>query len=282
MSSISRNAPCPCGSGKKYKRCCFGELPDDAGEFDSQVNFETAFDEALYLLTSGNFEEGKDRIEELSKRYPCSPYTHFARGTMFALQEDYDAAIGSFDEAIRLSPNYIEAYFNKAVAFKELLDVKNAIKTFQEVVKRGRLDDEVVVNAKDFLKKMAKDIQGQEGIDLDAYIKGHEIFDKAFLRMEKREWEKAFEGFKKCLEINKNHHQSYGNMGLCLAMLGRKEESLKALDMALAIEPSYAPAISNRTVVEKLKEGERISEDKFISMDYSKEIFLRDRSSSRG
>lgn len=20
---ISRNAPCPCGSGKKYKRCCF-------------------------------------------------------------------------------------------------------------------------------------------------------------------------------------------------------------------------------------------------------------------
>ena len=22
MASIGRNAPCPCGSGKKYKRCC--------------------------------------------------------------------------------------------------------------------------------------------------------------------------------------------------------------------------------------------------------------------
>jgi len=22
VKSISRNAPCPCGSGKKYKRCC--------------------------------------------------------------------------------------------------------------------------------------------------------------------------------------------------------------------------------------------------------------------
>jgi preprotein translocase subunit SecA len=21
---VSRNAPCPCGSGKKYKRCCLG------------------------------------------------------------------------------------------------------------------------------------------------------------------------------------------------------------------------------------------------------------------
>jgi hypothetical protein len=24
MSKIGRNAPCPCGSGKKYKRCCGG------------------------------------------------------------------------------------------------------------------------------------------------------------------------------------------------------------------------------------------------------------------
>jgi hypothetical protein len=23
--SVSRNAPCPCGSGLKYKRCCFGK-----------------------------------------------------------------------------------------------------------------------------------------------------------------------------------------------------------------------------------------------------------------
>ena len=22
---ISRNAPCPCGSGKKYKKCCYGK-----------------------------------------------------------------------------------------------------------------------------------------------------------------------------------------------------------------------------------------------------------------
>ena len=26
-TKIGRNAPCPCGSGKKYKRCCMGRLP---------------------------------------------------------------------------------------------------------------------------------------------------------------------------------------------------------------------------------------------------------------
>lgn len=44
MKKIGRNKPCPCGSGKKYKHCCFKKdnylknLPDDAlkrlkGEF---------------------------------------------------------------------------------------------------------------------------------------------------------------------------------------------------------------------------------------------------------
>ena len=29
---ISRNAPCPCGSGKKYKHCCYGKgVEDDLG-----------------------------------------------------------------------------------------------------------------------------------------------------------------------------------------------------------------------------------------------------------
>jgi hypothetical protein len=26
---LSRNAPCPCGSGKKYKHCCYGEGGED-------------------------------------------------------------------------------------------------------------------------------------------------------------------------------------------------------------------------------------------------------------
>lgn len=25
MGNVSRNSPCPCGSGKKYKRCCEGK-----------------------------------------------------------------------------------------------------------------------------------------------------------------------------------------------------------------------------------------------------------------
>ena len=38
---ISRNAPCPCGSGKKYKHCCHGKgfeyVEDEAGKISRSV-----------------------------------------------------------------------------------------------------------------------------------------------------------------------------------------------------------------------------------------------------
>src|SRR6266849_3791797 len=37
--SISRNAPCPCGSGRKYKRCCLAD--------EEQAVREARFDDAV-------------------------------------------------------------------------------------------------------------------------------------------------------------------------------------------------------------------------------------------
>jgi hypothetical protein len=38
---LSRNAPCPCGSGKKYKRCCYGRdfeyLEDEEGNIFKSI-----------------------------------------------------------------------------------------------------------------------------------------------------------------------------------------------------------------------------------------------------
>ena len=55
--------------------------------------------------------------------------------------------------------------------------------------------------------------------------------------MEKKQWELAIEGFGKCLEINLEHAQSFGNMGICYAQLGEKAKALAVLEKALEIDP---------------------------------------------
>jgi hypothetical protein len=37
MAKIGRNEPCPCGSGKKYKRCCYGKDLDDAWPLETEA-----------------------------------------------------------------------------------------------------------------------------------------------------------------------------------------------------------------------------------------------------
>ncbi len=244
---------------------------------NNPFDLETAVDEALSLVTSGYLNQGEAAIRELLKYHPYSPSTHFAMGVVHAVKEKHDAAINCFDTAIEMDPNNVEAYFNRAVAYKEKLDPGNMIQSFQEVVRRGQPDDELVFHARRFLDDMEKSIRQQYQADLTTYIAGREIFDRAFSLMEKKEWEKALEIFYQCVQKIKNHHQSYGNMGICFAMLGQKTKALEALDQALKIDPSYELARANRILVEQLEEGERLPDTEFRSADYSKETFLRDR-----
>ena len=37
MARIGRNQPCPCGSGRKYKRCCLQKDNDDSAEARAAV-----------------------------------------------------------------------------------------------------------------------------------------------------------------------------------------------------------------------------------------------------
>ena len=55
------------------------------------------------------------------------------------------------------------------------------------------------------------------------------------------------------------HHQSLGNLGICYAMLGQKKRAIEALDKALELNPSYEFALRNRSLIERLDEGEPLS-----------------------
>jgi hypothetical protein len=54
MSAIGRNAPCPCGSGLKYKRCC--ALKPQRASLGSRIALSVValvlIGGALFLLTS--------------------------------------------------------------------------------------------------------------------------------------------------------------------------------------------------------------------------------------
>jgi len=77
MAKQGRNAPCPCGSGKKYKRCCLDQ--NKAGERTSAppVNLIPVYTDLDQLSNSvvacidkGELDEAEAAANKLLKEYP--------------------------------------------------------------------------------------------------------------------------------------------------------------------------------------------------------------------
>ena len=92
-NTTSRNDPCPCGSGKKYKKCCLEK--DQASEraertrvaakraaaeqaqikatreaFEASQTLDAASNAVLDLVRAGRLDEGERAARELLERYP--------------------------------------------------------------------------------------------------------------------------------------------------------------------------------------------------------------------
>lgn len=51
-------------------------------------------------------------------------------------------------------------------------------------------------------------------------------------------------------------------------LLGQRAKALAFFDQALEIDPTYAPAMTNRAVVAELKEGEKMPDDHVKTVEY--------------
>lgn len=92
------------------------------------------------------------------------------------------------------------------------------------------------------------------------------------------EWNKAIIGFQQVLAMNPKHVQSYGNMGICYTNLGEKQKALTALNKALELDPNYGPALVNRNIVMSLEEGQKLPTAKVASVEYYKDVVLKEKS----
>jgi len=74
MGKIGRNDTCPCGSGKKYKKCCLNgprKIPqDDFGYPDDIIAFVELSNSINDLLEKRDFKKARAVCRQLLNEYP--------------------------------------------------------------------------------------------------------------------------------------------------------------------------------------------------------------------
>jgi tetratricopeptide (TPR) repeat protein len=100
---IGRNEPCPCGSGKKYKKCCLRkhekikDLLRGAVEFQEPEAEEEGPPEYVVkgfdLLAANNFDEAISHASDLISTYPEDDRIHDTLATAYLSTSQHDEAI---------------------------------------------------------------------------------------------------------------------------------------------------------------------------------------------
>jgi tetratricopeptide (TPR) repeat protein len=256
---------------RKLKKDQFKKVEQTKVQKSSESIFDKV-DFALEIAQDGDFLEASKIVNKLKRKYPNNPDVQFGLGVLAMHSENYEGALEHFEKTVDIDPTHIFAHFNQAVAYQKQTNIKGMVESFENVIRLRDKDPEIADKAQEQLESLSEAISRDDGITLNQFVEAQTTFEKGFEHMEKQEYEDAIPQFKKAMVINPNPPQTYGNLGLCYAYLGEKEQALRYLDEALELDPKYEPALLNRDIIEKLKPGEKYKIPNMKTINYYKDF----------
>ena len=231
MTSNGRNDPCPCGSGRKYKKCCLGKAvakPASAGPSALQhqnppqakrsvIEGSPGSPESLFLQSrlayqAGRYEAAAGLISRAIRAEPGNPDFHNALGAIHQALKKQGEAVACYQKALALAPDFAEAHYNMGDALKE----------------QGRLEE-----AEAFQQKARVLYRASECYNLGNDLKAQGIFSE------------SIENYRKALAIRPDYAEAHNNLGAALNDQGKPNEAAACYLNALAIKPDYAEAHNN-------------------------------------
>jgi lipoprotein NlpI len=139
------------------------------------------------------------------------------RGLAYKNLGDYPQAIKDFDEAIRIKPEYAEAYYNRGLAHKALGNAGQAIADYSRAIS---------------IKPNMAEAYNNRG---NAYG-------------ESGDCNLALMDFNAALEINPSFAEAYMNRGNAYNCLGNYQQAIEDYGRAIEKKPDYAASYYNRAV----------------------------------
>jgi tetratricopeptide (TPR) repeat protein/S1-C subfamily serine protease len=224
---------------------------------------------------------------------PQSPDAFVAKG--LSQESNKAAAINNYTQAIRLDPNYSDAYYRRAVARYDQGDKQGAITDYNEAI---RLNPNKAIayynrgvalyNLRDYQAAIADFSQyiSFAPNDISAY------YSRGTARRNLKDGRGMFEDFDQIVRLDPSNSKSYFNRALARAMLLDKKGTIADFTEAIRLDPRYTDAYINRAqVLRRIGNREGAIQDLTIVLQiqpdngiayYTRGLFRRDLGDRQG
>jgi len=252
---IPRNEPCPCLSGKKYKKCCLDKelMPvvtqAQDGRVLNQAEANTIHQKCLELvdlIAQENLEDTKLAqvqldLNELYLLQPNHDYVNFVRGLYFIKLEDYAQAVTCFEQAIRAYSLFAEAYYHLAQAYFMQDDLVKTFDCLHKVLEIENLDAQnpnLVTATKEMLAELDGSAQKEYGCSFQAYVKFISLVKRAEACLIAGKAKKAQELFEQVIALKPDCVEAYQNLATIYYQAGKREQALACMTKVFTLDPA--------------------------------------------
>ncbi|HIP38865.1 MAG TPA: tetratricopeptide repeat protein [Desulfocapsa sulfexigens] len=103
MKKPGRNEPCPCGSGKKIKKCCLQAPEPSTGSTFIYTNLDELSNQVPELIRQEKYNEAKEVCQKLLKQYPEQIDGLHRSAELFEAMGDYEKAATYYEQTAKFA-----------------------------------------------------------------------------------------------------------------------------------------------------------------------------------
>ncbi len=277
--TVSRNTPCPCGSGKKYKQCCGsladaaqaaavpapapadseallregwrhqseGRLQQAAELYQKVLGAEPNNSDALNLLGTLALQAGRNDmaanlLEKAIATRPEVAVYHNNLGNALRGLGRLDEAGENYRRALSLKPDYARAHNNLGVCLKELERMDEALACFRQAVALEPAFAEAWGNLGNALKSLGQLDEAVASLDQAVRLKPDFVeawSNRGNALTQAGRLGEAIVSLERAIELRPDFGEAHSNMGSALRQMGRFDEALQHLDRAIELKPDF-------------------------------------------
>tara|TARA_Y100000590_G_C15709601_1_gene1009841 strand:+ start:665 stop:2533 length:1869 start_codon:yes stop_codon:yes gene_type:complete len=169
---------------------------------------ESKLAKAVKLFETGELDDAEKISKNIYKKNPKDFDNLRLLNFIYSKKEDYLNALNYINKAIKINPNFAEAYNEQGNAYNALKQLSLALKSYDKAIN---------INAN----------------YADAY------YNKGVVLQDLKKLEDSISSYDKAIKINPNHSFAYNNKGFALQQLRKFHKSLESYQSAYEINPNF-------------------------------------------
>lgn len=215
-------------------------------------------------------EQDSDQTNKTSETETKSAVTYNDDGIKKYNNKDFRGAIEDYTQAIKINPNYAEAYYNRGIVYDELGDKKTAIQDYNQAIKIKPNDADAYYN-----RGIAQSDLGDKKSAIEDYSQAIRVnsnyanayYNRGIAQSDLGDKKAAIQDYTQAIRIDPKYTNAYYNRGIAQSDLGNRKAAIEDYSQAIKINPKYANAYINRGLVQS-----ELGDNKAAFDDYTQAI----------